>query len=411
VASTLTSSAEVGRGSRSSPGAGPNVGRDAKRPGTRVDGVDVVRGLVMVLMAIDHVRVYSGVPAGGPEPAVFFTRWVTHFCAPAFIFLAGSSAFLRGARSLARTRPDLSRYLVVRGLVLIALELTVVRLAWTFNLESGFQMAGVIWVIGWSMIALAALVKLPFAVIGAFGVAIVFGHNLLDSYAGSASFESTPARALWSILYAAFNTGPFPVWPNGPTVIVLYSLVPWVGVMAAGYAFGRILAMPPDRRRRICGAIGFGAIALFVLLRSFNAYGDPNDWSPDAALTFLNTTKYPASLLFLLMTLGPTIALLPAVDGAQGPVAGALRLFGRVPLFFYLLHIPLIHALAVLVSLLRTGSANPWLFANHPMAAGPPPNGYTWSLPLLYAVWAISIALLYVACRWYAGRSFRRGGP
>jgi uncharacterized membrane protein len=383
VASTLAE--HVGRGSRSS-------------PGSRIDGVDIVRGLVMVLMAIDHVRVYAGVPAGGPDPAVFFTRWVTHFCAPAFIFLAGSSAYLRG-----RTRPGLSRYLLTRGLALIVLELTVVRLGWTFNLEFGFQMAGVIWVIGWSMIALAALLKLPFAAIASFGVAIVFGHNLLDSYASSASFASTPARALWSIVYAAFNTGPFPAWPNGPSVIVLYSLVPWVGVMAAGYAFGRILVMPLDRRGRICTAIGLGGVALFVLLRSFNAYGDPNDWTPDAPLSFLNTTKYPASLLFLLMTLGPTIALLPVVDNARGPLAGLLRLFGRVPLFFYLLHIPLIHALAIAVSLARTGAVSPWLFANHPMAAGPPPDGYAWRLPLLYAVWAASIALLYVACRWYAG--------
>jgi hypothetical protein len=174
--------------------------------------------------------------------------------------------------------------------------------------------------------------------------------------------------------------------------------------MAAGFAFGKILELPEERRRRICIAIGAGCIALFTLLRTFNLYGDPRHWSPQQPLSFLNTVKYPASLLFLLMTLGPLILLMPAFDRARGSVAGALETFGRVPLFYYVLHIPLIHLAAIAISLIRTGAVTPWLFGNHPLEPPEPPDGYRWSLTLLYLVTAICVGLLYVACRWYADR-------
>ncbi len=384
-------------------------------PKTRIASIDLVRGAVMVLMAIDHVRVFAGVPAGGPEPGVFFTRWITHFCAPAFIFLAGSSAFLYG-----RTHTDLSRFLVTRGLWLVLLELTFLRWAWTFNLDfAHYEMAGVIWVIGWCMILMAMLVKLPLRVTGAIGVVIIVGHNLMDPFIGKVigSLSNDAGGALWKILYVGFYAGPISIGENGPNLIVLYSIVPWIGVMAAGYAFGAILTLERARRDRICATLGLGAIALFLILRGFDLYGDPRPWRippgegglPTPALfAFLNTTKYPASLSFLLMTLGPTIALVPVLEKVGGALARWIALLGRVPFFFYVLHIPLIHALAIGVSLIRSGSVDPWLFANHPMGAPPPPDGYSWSLALLYAVWAVAIVILFFACRWFAGVKARR---
>jgi uncharacterized membrane protein len=365
----------------------------------------------MVLMAIDHVRVFSGVPAGGPTPGVFFTRWITHFCAPAFIFLAGTSISF-----YARKHDDVSKYLIIRGLWLILLEFTVLRLAWTFNFDfRHYEMAGVIWLIGICMILMAALVKLPVSVIGTLGVVIVAAHNLMDSHMGALleGMDSNRFSGLWKLLYVGFFAGPIQFGPDGPNLTVLYSIIPWIGVMAAGYAFGAILMREPAERRRLCLVIGLGAIGLFLILRGLNLYGDPRPWHAAAQgrngsppmpgwLSFLNTSKYPASLLFLLMTLGPTIALIPLVESARGALARALTMFGRVPFFFYLLHIPLVHALALVVSKIRLGFFSPWLFANHPMGNPEPPDGYVWSLSLLYLVWGIAILILYFACRWFA---------
>ena len=378
---------------------------------SRIASIDVIRGAVMILMAIDHVRVYSGLPAGGPTPGIFFTRWITHFCAPAFIFLAGTSVFF-----YARKRADASRFLLIRGFWLILLELTLLRLAWTFNFDfAHYEMAGVLWVIGWCMILMAALVKLPLATTGAIGVVIIACHNLIDSRPWQivVGLNNSKFSGLWKILYVGFYAGPVQFGPNGPNLIVLYSIIPWIGVMAAGYAFGKILLLESTQRTRLCLTIGLVAIALFLVLRGFNLYGDPRPWhlsvqhqdsSPGmpALLSFLNCTKYPASLDFLLMTLGPIIALMPMLETARGTVARTIALFGRVPFFFYVLHIPLIHALALVVSKIRMGSISPWLFTNHPMGNPEPPEGYTWSLPLLYVIWAISIVILYFACRWFA---------
>jgi uncharacterized membrane protein len=384
---------------------------------TRIGSVDLVRGAVMILMAIDHVRVFSGVPAGGPTAGVFFTRWVTHFCAPAFIFLAGTSIFL-----YARKHADVSLFLLIRGAWLIFLEFTFLRIAWTFNFDfRHYEMAGVIWVIGVCMILMAALVKLPPAVVGTIGIVIIAGHNLMDPHMPNllAGLEQNPLSGLWKILYVGFFAGPIQFGSDGPNLIVLYSIIPWIGVMAAGYAFGKVLTLEPQRRRHLCFTIGLVAIGLFLVLRGFNLYGDPRPWHKfvsgrngappmPALFSFLNTTKYPASLDFLLMTLGPIIALMPLLEGLNGAVARAITLFGRVPFFFYMLHIPLIHALALVVSKIRLGYVSPWLFANHPMGNPEAPDGYVWSLPLLYLVWAITIVLLYFICRWFAALKARR---
>jgi uncharacterized membrane protein len=398
------------------PGAGSIATEPPNRRAraARLASLDIIRGAVMVLMAVDHVRVFAGVPPGGPTPGVFFTRWITHFCAPAFVFLAGTGAFLHGQK-LSR-REELARFLWTRGLWLIFIELTVSRLSWTFNLDFlNYTEGNILWATGWCMILLAGLVYLPVKAIATIGLVIIAGHNLADPYYPQIlkALQTAPTAWFWQVLYVG---GPFRVGGSGPRLVILYTIVPWIGVIAAGYAFGPIMQMEPDRRRRLCLRIGLGAIAAFLVLRTFNLYGDPRPWGTatsklPAVLSFLNTVKYPASLLFLLMTLGPAIALIPALEHARGRVAEWLSTFGRVPFFYYVLHLPLIHTLAVLVSLVRTPAATGWLFANHPLDVPPPPPGYIWSLPLLYAVWAVAVTILYFACRWYAGAKARNASP
>jgi uncharacterized membrane protein len=383
----------------------PAAAAEPVRP-PRIASIDIVRGAVMVLMAIDHVRVYSGVAAGSPDPGVFFTRWVTNFCAPAFFFLAGVGAFLHGQRL--RSRGALARFLLTRGLWLVLLELTVIRTSWTFNVDfAHYNLAGVIWALGWSMVLLAPCVFLPHWAIATLGLIIIAGHNLLP--VGGPPVQGAPPPDVWW-LWRVLYLGGRPLNCFGLPLTVLYVLIPWVGVMAAGYAFGPIMRATPERRRRFCLAIGLGAIALFVLLRSGNLYGD-SPWSDAGRLpgwmSFLATSKYPASLLFLLMTLGPTIAVIPLLERVDGVVARVLAVYGKVPLFYYLLHIPLIHAAALLLALLQYPKAISWLNGNQPMVR-PPPSDYVWSLPQLYAVTIAVVALLYLPCRWLARLKARR---
>lgn len=361
----------------------------------RILSLDIVRGAVMVLMAIDHVRVYAGVPAGGPDPAVFFTRWVTHFCAPIFVFLAGTAAYLYG-RKVGSTSA-LAKFLVMRGLWLVLLELTLLRFAWTFNFDyANFTFAGVIWVIGWSMVVLGVLVFLPTSAVAGIGMAIIAGHHAMAPMVGAIESPSWLLR----VLYAGWK---FEVPGVGWNVVVLYTLIPWAGVMAAGYGFGTVLELPPERRRRICFSLGIAAVTLFIVLRATGLYGDPRPWD-GTPLGFLNTSKYPASLQFLLMTLGPMLIALPLLDNARGRVARWLSVFGQVPFFYYVLHIPLIHLIAVLISVVRTPESTGWLFANHPMLPPDVPPGYMWSLPLLYLVTALVVLALYLPCRAYAAK-------
>ncbi len=358
----------------------------------RLASLDVMRGVVMVLMAIDHVRVYSGVPAGGPTPGVFFTRWITHFVAPGFCFLAGTGAFLHGQK-LGDLRA-LSRYLFTRGLLLVLLELTVIRVSWTFNLDfAHYNLAGVIWMLGWCMVMLAALVRLPVRVIGWGGVVMIAVQQVF--------YPVTGALPSWlgAILYQG---GEVSLGPGGPPLFILYVLFPWLGVMAAGYGFGAILRREPADRRRLCLRIGLGMTFLFVAVATLAALRTSGADAPPLFARILGQQKYPPSQLFLLMTLGPMIALLPYAERARGTVRDVLATFGRVPMFYYLLHIPLIHLLALGVSLAREGAVNPWLFANHPVGPPPVPEGYRWSLGLLYLVFVVAVALLYVPCRWDA---------
>lgn len=355
----------------------------------------MLRGAVMILMAIDHVRVYSGVPAGGLPPGVFFTRWVTHFCAPVFVFLAGTAAFLQLRRH--GDRAALARYLLVRGLMLVALELTVIRFAWTFNWNySAFTLAGVIWMLGWCMVLMAGLIWLPAWAVGAVGFAIVVGQNAFQAAAPAAS--SGALHAVWQFLYLGDMVR---IGESGPSITVLYTIVPWIGVMALGYAFGAIVVLERETRRRVVLGLGLAATAIFLVVGTIAVSADASDNQMPLLFRLLNQRKYPASPLFLLMTLGPSLAVLPLLDRVTGAMANVLETFGRVPLFYYLLHIPVIHATALLVFLLRDGTVNTQPFASAPYVFLPEPQ--RWSLPLLYLVFAAVIAMLYVPCRWYAG--------
>ena len=277
-------------------------------PRARHDAVDFLRGAVMVLMALDHARdFFAGFREGLTDPAtttpaLFFTRWVTHFCAPVFVLLAGTGAFL--SKSGGRSTASLSRFLWTRGLWLVLLEMTVVRLGWLFDLTYAFSILQVIWAIGWSMVVLAALVYLPVAAIGALGVAMMLTHDLLDG-----------VGATWGLLWDVLHQPAMLEWMPQHQVRIAYPLIPWVGVMAAGYAFGAMLTRPPDEKRRLLLRLGLSLITAFVVIRAVNHYGDPHPWSPQRSplytlLSFLNCEKYPPSLDYLLMTLGPALVVL-----------------------------------------------------------------------------------------------------
>lgn len=367
----------------------------------RLESIDVLRGVVMILMALDHTRDFFGNSGLNPtNPAtttvpLFFTRWVTHFCAPTFCLLTGAGAFLAGRR---KTKPQLSWFLFTRGLWLIFLELVVTRdFGWQFNFDYHVTMLIVLWALGWSMIALSALVYLPPAAVATFGVVMIATHNLLDRVPWDNWF--------WSILHV----------PNviiarpGFFVFEGYPLIPWIGVMAAGYGFGQVYNWNGDRRRVFLPRLGAALTVGFLVLRAINLYGNPFPWSTQSShirtvLSFLNTAKYPPSLLFLLMTLGPAILFLWAVDGGTPAWLRPAVIYGRVPMFYYLLHIPLIHLLAMAFCWFRYGHIY-WMFQSPSLNDFPitAPPGWGYSLPVVYLMWATVVASLYPLCRWFAG--------
>ena len=382
-------------------------------PTRRVDSVDFVRGAVMILMVLDHTRDYFGNASINPtdlslaSPALFVTRWVTHFCAPVFAFLAGTGTYLAGAR--VRSRGDLSAFLATRGLWLIFLELTVVRIGLFFDPVNAPVILAVLWSIGASFVVLAGLVYLPSRVVGALGVLVIVTHGLADGLLpGSGAFAAS--RVGGALL---LRPGLVPV-AGGVNVLVGYPLIPWLGVVAAGYGFGEVVQLEQGRRRRAMWITGVAMTAAFVILRAWGVYGDPRPWTTQATplltgLSFINCTKQPPSLLFVLMTLGPALAAMAVIDrvGIRGPVGRALVTLGRVPLFYFLLQWFIIHPLAVLVGLVR-GLPVAWLFS--PNALGPPPEGWALGLPGVYVAWAVVVAILYLPCRWFAGVKVRHPG-
>lgn len=370
----------------------------AKLP--RIGSIDLLRGVVIVIMALDHVRDYFHADSlrFAPEdltqttPAIFFTRWITHFCAPVFVFLAGTSAYLFGQQ---KTKQQLSKFLLTRGIWLIILEITIVNFAWSFNYKLPFIGLGVIWAIGISMIILAAAIYLPFKAVLALGLILVCGHNLLDNV----HFDSV----LWSALHEP------KVYRVDEQHLVrfAYPVMPWIGIILLGYCFGKLYTKDfgTPRRRKWLFIIGMAVTALFVAGRALNIYGDPVPWSSQGTttftlLSFLNTTKYPPSLFYTLMTLGPSLLFLALAERLSGGLARAIIHIGRVPMFFYILHLYLIHFIAMLAA---EFSGFNWtdMILQRRTWVDPQLKGYGFSLAATYLLWVGIVLLLYPLCKWY----------
>lgn len=384
----------------------------------RLESVDLVRGLVMIVMALDHVRdFFSDKIFEDPTDltksttGIFLTRWITHYCAPTFIFLAGTSAYLAGTRG--KSKADLAWFLFTRGLWLAFFEISFNRLFWWFHYDTHDLGAGVFWAIGWSMVVLSWLLFLPARWVAGLGVAMILTHNLLD---GLPAQQVGLPPWLWTILH---SPGEWYV-VGGYKFATGYCLIPWCGVMAAGYGFGALLLRAPAERKARLLHLGASLILAFFVLRAAGMYGEPKQWSSQFVngelsgvrtfLSFLNCTKYPPSLLFLLMTLGPAILALAVFDRPLGSWAKPVITFGRVPMFFYILHIPLIHGGVVLLDFARFGWSPQWLGGPWDVnpEINPIPKDYGVSLGWVYAIWVGVVFLLYWPCRWFAGVKSRR---
>lgn len=382
---------------------------------TRIDSVDLLRGLVMVLMLLDHTREYVHRDGLVFDPSdlwrttvvLFLTRWVTHFCAPAFVFLAGTGIALQLARG--KPKREISRFLLTRGAWLIFLEFTLVRFVVTFDLNyAAFPgMLQVIWAIGVGMIVLAALIHLRTRWIAAIGIAIVALHNLTDPLnVAPTAVPPKGAEALWMVLHQPGFISVF-----GVRLLVLYPVLAWIGVLLCGYCLGQVYGWDAERRRRLLVRLGLGMVGAFILLRLTNLYGNPFPWSEQknavfTVLSFINTQKYPPSLLFILMTLGPALLLLAWVEPMRrGPVGRALVTLGRVPLFFYVLQWVMAHGLGLLLSL-AAGKPTSHFFGMPGFT--PPEPGAGFSLGVAYLCWLAGVAMLYPLCRWFAAVKARR---
>lgn len=384
-----------------------DTGRPDEKLSRRIFAVDLLRGIVMMIMMLDHVRefVHAGALQSDPtDPAtttvaVFFTRWITHFCAPTFVFLSGVSIYLQKANG--KSNAELSRFLWTRGLWLIVLEFTVIRFLIVFNLDyTFFGMAQVIWVIGVSMIVMALLIYLPVKIVGVAGLLMIVFHNRLDGIP-----PPDLAQSLWIVLHQA---GVIPVF-GGSQIFFAYPLIPWVGVMMAGYALGTVYDLDMEKRRKLLLILGFSATVLFAVIRLINAYGDPSAWkhfdSPIAtALSFFNTSKYPPSLLFLLMTLGPALVVLALAERIDGNAVWqrVCITFGRVPMFYYFLQWIVAHLSGVLLGYLAGVDVGYLFLALFDMGQKAPP-GHGFSLWVVYAVWIGGLILIYPLCAWFAG--------
>ncbi len=363
----------------------------------RIQSIDLLRGMVMIVMALDHVRDYFHSESFVIDPtdlsktniALFTTRWVTHFCAPIFMFLAGTSAFFIGQK---KTKKELSSFLLSRGLWLIFMELTIISFGWSFKLDLLSLDLAVIWALGACMIFLSGLIWLPYNAILIIGLLLVFGHNSLDTFHISGN---SILAFVWKIFHEQGygNIGPFKIF-------VFYPILSWIGVMALGYCLGVLYVSDFDisKRKKILTSIGMSMIVIFILLRFSNIYGDAELWSKQSCfifsvISFLNTSKYPPSLLYLCMTIGPALLFLAYSENIKMGISDKIKIFGRVPMFFYILHLYLIHFGAIL--LLYFQGFN-FTDTDHNLV-----TNYGLSLQMTYLVWIIVIVLLYPFCKWY----------
>ncbi len=376
----------------------------------RNSAVDALRGLVMIIMALDHTREFfhAGAMSFSPEDIsrttvpLFLTRWVTHICAPVFFFTAGLGAYFWLGRGHTENRTG---FLVKRGLWLVFLELTALHFAMSFSFSRPPFFLSILWALGWSMVVLGFLAHVPIRPLAIFSILVILLHNLADSISAENLGAAGP---LWNILH---QPGPLPIqgW------FVAYPLVPWFAVMAAGFCFGPLSSLEPRARRVWMVCLGLAMIVLFVTLRKINKYGDPVPWSSDVpgmtALSFLRCTKYPPSLDFLLMTLGPALLLLAGFDWlGLSSRKNPLLVFGRVPLFYFLLHFLLIHLLTIPFAYFRYGEV---AFLLHPLpsAGGNSelyPADFGYSLAVVYGVWILVVVIMYPVCLWFSGVKQRR---
>jgi uncharacterized membrane protein len=381
---------------------------------SRINSIDILRGIVMVIMALDHVRdfFHKTVVEGGASvatnptdlattnPALFFTRWITHFCAPIFVFLAGSSAFLMG---LKKTKRELSLFLIKRGFWLVLVEILIITLGWTFNPLYNVVILQVIWAIGISMIILGLAIRLPYAAVFIIGFIIVFGHNLLDYPSINKDLKG---GFLPDLLYFS-NFSVYNFIDQKHFVFIVYSFIPWAGLMMLGYCFGRLFtpAFNPQKRKRILLLLGAGLWAMFILLRFINNYGDPVPWSEQPRgpmftfLSFLNVNKYPPSLDFLAVTIGGGMLMLWLLETIKSRGGEFFRVYGRVPMFYYILHFYIIHLLVVIFFFLQGYSTSQIIDPKSPFLFRPADFG----VPLwgVYLVWILVVLILYPLCRKY----------
>jgi uncharacterized membrane protein len=406
----------VVRGDKSSISPERIVSVQTAKPSSRLSSIDALRGIVMIFMALDHVRdfFHFGAMSFSPTdltkttPILFFTRWITHFCMPLFMFTAGMGAFLFLQHN--HTRAQLSRFLWTRGLWFILLEVTVMQLAYNFNFSSRYiLLLLVLWIFGICFVVMAGLIYLPIRWLTILSVVVIVFHNCLD---GIDAKRFGTAAPIWNVLH---QPGVFKI--GGRLVLISYPLIPWVAVIAAGFCLAQIFQHEPVVRQKIMLRFGIALTLAFVILRAINHYGDPAPWSHQKSavftlLSFLNCTKYPASLAFLLMTLGPGLLVLAYLDRRKFNLSNPLIVFGRVPMFYFVLHFYLIHILVVIAAFLRYGaSASHFIFNPVPSMTGPRelfPANFGYSLWVAYGVWVLTVVLLYPICRWFAGVKGRR---
>jgi uncharacterized membrane protein len=372
----------------------------------RVRSIDLLRGAVMVIMALDHVRDYFHETAMTDDPlnlatttpSLYFTRWITHLCAPVFVFLAGTSAYLLGQK---RSKAELSSFLIKRGFWLMLIEITVVSLGWTFNPLFNLLILQVIWAIGVSMLVLGILIFLPYKYLLLLGIVIVFGHNLLD-------YVEAEREGKLGFFWNLVHQGNFSFYnlDSSHFIMVVYAFLPWLGVMILGYCLGKIFepAFDSVKRRKILLYLGGGLIVLFIIVRALNQYGDPAPWSVQSTpfytfLSFMKVSKYPPSMLFVCITIGIGLLALSFIENVQNKFTTWITTYGRVPFFYYVLHIYLIHVICVVVFYLSGYGAKDIVSPQTPFLFRPQQFGY--ELYVVYVIWFLVVLLLYPVCRWY----------